>query len=66
MLKEVTGTKLLDDKLNKMQHALTDAETKKQALGQILGEIKVKLDSLQQDKEAYKEIEELELRKKAF
>lgn len=33
MLKEVTGTRVFDEKLAKMEQALTDAEVKKQALG---------------------------------
>jgi hypothetical protein len=29
MLKEVTGTRIFDEKLQKMEHTLTDAEVKK-------------------------------------
>jgi structural maintenance of chromosome 3 (chondroitin sulfate proteoglycan 6) len=32
MLKEVTGTRLFDEKLQKMEQALADAEVKKQSL----------------------------------
>ena len=66
MLKEVTGTRIFDEKLAKMEQALNDAEVKKQALGQILGEIESKLESLHHDKEAFKEIEDLEMKKKAY
>ena len=46
MLKEVTGTRLFDEKLSRMEGALTDASVKKQALTQVLKEIEVKLESL--------------------
>jgi hypothetical protein len=39
MLKEVTGTRIFDEKLYKMEQALADSHIKKQTLCQVLKEI---------------------------
>jgi structural maintenance of chromosome 3 (chondroitin sulfate proteoglycan 6) len=66
MLKEVTGTRLFDEKLAKMEQALNEAQVKKQTLNSVLSEIDTKLEGLQSDKELYKDIELLEMKKKAY
>ena len=49
-----------------MEQALTDSQVKKQTLCQVLKEIESKLESLMQDKEMYRDIEDFELKKKAY
>ena len=66
MLRGVTGTDQFDEKLNKIKKALDDVQVKKQTLQSVLTEIEAKLAGLSVDKEAYKEIEEVELKKKAY
>lgn len=53
MLKEVTGTKSFDERMEKMKQALDEAKGKKTVLSQILKEIGNKLDGLSNDKEEY-------------
>ena len=66
ILKEVSGTVQFDDKMAKMQQALTDANDKKQTLQTTLAEINSKLQGLQLDKEAFREIEVVEMEKRAY
>lgn len=66
ILREVSGTVQFDEKLAKMQLALTDASEKKQTLQSTLTEIKSKLDGLERDKKEFSEIEAVEMEKKAF
>ena len=49
-----------------MQQALSEANEKKQTLNTTLGEINEKLQGLQLDKEAFKEIEVVEMEKRAY
>ena len=55
-----------DEKLSKMQSALEETKDKKKALDETLTEIYAKLEGLQVDKEAFKEIEQVEMEKKAY
>ena len=55
-----------DEKMAKMQQALTDAAEKKKTLEATLEEINTKLQGLQVDKEAFKEIEAVEMEKRAY
>ena len=55
-----------DEKMAKMQQALTDAAEKKKTLETTLEEINTKLQGLQVDKEAFKEIEAVEMEKRAY
>ena len=66
ILKEVAGTVKFDDKMAKMQVSLKEAKEKKNTLGSTLGEILTKLEGLQIDKEAYREIEAVDMQKKAY
>jgi chromosome segregation ATPase len=66
ILKEVSGTVQFDEKMAKMQMALTEASYKKQVLSTTLGEINAKLQGLQIDKEAFREIEVVEMEKRAY
>lgn len=66
MLQEVTGTRLFDEKLDKMNNALDEAQAKKEALRSVLREIELKLEGLSVDKDTYAKIEAIELRKKAY
>ena len=54
ILKEVSGTVQFDEKLEKMQVALTEAKEKKKVMGTTLQEIWTKLEGLQVDKEAFR------------
>ena len=49
-----------------MQQALTEAGEKKETLKSTLTEISAKLEGLQVDKEAFKEIEAVEMEKRAY
>ena len=55
-----------DDKMEKMQVSLKEANEKKNSLNSTLGEILTKLEGLQIDKEAYREIEAVDMQKKAY
>ena len=66
ILKEVAGTVKFDDKMEKMQVSLKEANEKKNSLNITLGEILTKLEGLQIDKEAYREIEAVDMQKKAY
>jgi chromosome segregation ATPase len=66
ILKEVAGTVKFDDKMEKMQVSLKEAKEKKNTLDSTLGEILTKLEGLQIDKEAYREIEAVDMQKKAY
>lgn len=66
ILKEVAGTVKFDDKMEKMQVSLKEAKEKKNTLDSTLGEILKKLEGLQIDKEAYREIEAVDMQKKAY
>ena len=49
-----------------MQQALQESKLKKKSLEQVLEEIKKKLDSLLVDKQAFGEIDKLEMKKRAY
>ena len=49
-----------------MNRALEDAQGQKKVLHKVLREIELKLEGLQVDKETYSQIENIELRKKAY
>ena len=66
ILKEVAGTVKFDDKMEKMQVSLKKVNETKNALSTTLGEIDTKLQGLQIDKEAYREIEAVDMQKKAY
>ena len=66
MLTEVTGTKAFDERLQKMNTALEEAQGKKETLRTVLCEIEIKLEGLSVDKETYAQIEAIELKKKAY
>ena len=53
ILAEVTGTRQFDQKLDKMDQALDEAQGKKDALRSVLREIELKLEGLSVDKETY-------------
>ena len=53
MLTEVTGTKAFDERLQKMNTALEEAQGKKETLRTVLSEIEIKLEGLSVDKETY-------------
>ena len=52
--------------MEKMQVSLKEANEKKNSLNITLGEILTKLEGLQIDKEAYREIEAVDMQKKAY
>ena len=60
LLEHVAGTSLFDEKLSKMDTSLQEAFNKKATLAEVLSEIEQKLQGLKADKEAYKEIEEVD------
>ena len=66
ILKEVSGTVQFEEKMAKMQQALTEAGEKKETLRSTLTEISAKLEGLQVDKEAFKEIEAVEMERRAY
>lgn len=66
ILKEVSGTVQFEEKMTKMQQALTEAGEKKETLKLTLTEISAKLEGLQVDKEAFKEIEAVEMERRAY
>ena len=66
VLKEVSGTVQFDEKMAKMQAALTESTEKKQVLNTTMVEINAKIQGLQVDKEAYREIEVVEMEKRAY
>lgn len=65
LLQHVAGTAQFDEKMGKINNSLQDAFNKKQILAGVLAEIELKLDGLQVEKEAFKEVEEIEMKKKA-
>ena len=66
ILKEVAGTVKFDDKMEKMEVSLKKVNEAKNTLTITLGEIFTKLEGLQIDKEAYREIEAIDMQKKSY
>ena len=60
MLQRVAGTSLFDEKLEKIGVSLGEAYSKKETLNKTLEDISDKLQGLEADKEAYKDVEIVE------